>query len=209
MDGNTFRQIAANIADRLAGVLDNLEQYPVRNNPPTQWSVDEVLAEIDESLPTEPGNVDRILDRFFGRYVPTSFNTTSHGYLAYIPGGGIPDAALADLMSDITNRFVTVWQAAPAMAKIESTVIRWFGEIMGMPAGAGGFLTTGGSQANLSALIAARVRLMDDDFSGWPEYIPAHKLIIVFQKLRSWPDFHGRPFVKFQSTMISRSTSTS
>lgn len=164
MDGNTFRQISANITSRLAQVLDNLEQYPVCNNPPRDWSVDELMAELDEPLPSGGNDAEEILDRFFGRYVPTSFNTASHGYLAYIPGGGIPDAALADLMSGITNRFVTVWQAAPAMAKIESTVIRWFNGIMGMPEGSGGYLTTGGSQANLSALIVARTCLLGEDF---------------------------------------------
>jgi aromatic-L-amino-acid decarboxylase len=53
--------------------------------------------------------------------------------------------------------------AAPAMAQIEWVVIRWFCSIVGYPDSAGGFLTTGGSLANWSALVTARRLRMGDD----------------------------------------------
>jgi len=42
-------------------------------------------------------------------------------------------------------------------------VVRWFCDIVGYPHSAGGFLTTGGSYSNLSALITARRELLGDD----------------------------------------------
>src|SRR5688572_23219403 len=38
--------------------------------------------------------------------IQASFTTTGPGYLAYIPGGGLPSAAMADLIACATNRFV-------------------------------------------------------------------------------------------------------
>ncbi len=164
LDGKSFTSILKSVGERLAHTLDNIEEYPVLNNAPSGWSVEELLREIDEPLPETGTDTDKMLDRIVSRYIPTSFNTTSHGYLAYVPGGGLPDSGIADLISNLTNRFVTVWQAAPAMAQMESTVIRWFSEIMGYGPGAGGFLTSGGSTANLSAVIVARVKMAGEDF---------------------------------------------
>ena len=48
------------------------------------------------------------------------------GYLAYIPGGGLPHAAVADLVADAMNRYVGVFAAAPGLAQIEANVVRWF-----------------------------------------------------------------------------------
>jgi aromatic-L-amino-acid decarboxylase len=92
--------------------------------------------------------------------------------MAYVPGGGLPHAAVADLVADIVNRYVTVWRAAPGLAQIEATVARWLCDIVGYPSAALGTLTTGGSLANLSAIVTARrARLGDDDFRDAVIYI--------------------------------------
>ena len=53
------------------------------------------------------------------------------GYLAYIPGGGIFHAAVADLIADAINRYVGVFAAAPLLVQLEANVVRWFCEIVG------------------------------------------------------------------------------
>src|SRR5262249_56668444 len=83
--------------------------------------------------------------RLFERVIPKSFNTAGPGYLAYIPGGGLPQSAVADLVSDATNRYVGVFAAAPGVAQLEANVCRWFCDLAGLPAGARGILTSGGS----------------------------------------------------------------
>lgn len=95
-----------------------------------------------------------------------SFNTAGPGYLAFIPGGGVPSAGLADLIACMTNRYVGVTAAAPALARIEATAIGWLAALMGYPAGAGGILTSGGSLSNLTAIVAARTALLPEDGFG-------------------------------------------
>jgi aromatic-L-amino-acid decarboxylase len=93
-----------------------------------------------------------------------AFNTTGPGYLAFIPGGGLYAAAVADFLACAFNRFVNVWHAAPGFAQIEWTVIRWLDDLFGMPAGSGGVLTSGGSMANFSAIVTARHERLGEDF---------------------------------------------
>jgi aromatic-L-amino-acid decarboxylase len=117
-----------------------------------------------QPLPEHGRPFQEILLQLFHRVFPIALNTTSPGYLAYIPGGGLPDSALADLMSLVTNRYPGLWSAAPVVASIELAVIRWFCDLVGFGQAGGGFFTSGGSLANWSALVAARELRMPDDF---------------------------------------------
>ncbi|MGH9399283.1 MAG: pyridoxal phosphate-dependent decarboxylase family protein, partial [Thermoanaerobaculia bacterium] len=79
-----------------------------------------------EALPREGRPYEELLDLLFTRVIPKSFNTAGPGYLAYIPGGGLPHAAVASLIAESTNRYVGVFAAAPGLAQIEANVVRWF-----------------------------------------------------------------------------------
>ena len=83
-------------------------------------------------------------------------NPASGGHLGYIPGGGVYPAALGDYLADVSNRYSGVTFASPGAAKIEQRLVQWMMELVGYPETAGGDLTSGGSIANLSAIITAR-----------------------------------------------------
>ena len=95
-----------------------------------------------------------------------SFNTAGPGYLAFIPGGGLPSAGIADLVACLTNRFVNVTAAAPALARLEGLTLAWLAELMGFPKSAGGIFTTGGSLSNFAAVVAAREARLGEDLNG-------------------------------------------
>jgi L-2,4-diaminobutyrate decarboxylase len=68
----------------------------------------------------------------------------------------LPGAALAELVSAILNNGMTVAEMGPASVPIELAVTAWMCRVLGLPAGAGGVLTSGGSLGNLTALLAMR-----------------------------------------------------
>lgn len=148
-------------------VLKRLKQFlaSLPDQPAADLGEAEVAAmRFREDLPRRGAPLEEILESFFQEAVPKAYNCASPGYLAYVPGGGLPQSALADLMADVTNRYVNVWTAAPAMAQIENSVIRWFCSIVGYGEEAGGYLASGGSMANFSALVAARRDRLPDNF---------------------------------------------
>lgn len=83
-------------------------------------------------------------------------NPASGGHLGYIPGGGIYYSALGDFLADVTNRYAGVYYAGPGAVRMENLLIRWLAEILEMPAGSAGNLTSGGSIANLVGVVTAR-----------------------------------------------------
>jgi aromatic-L-amino-acid decarboxylase len=125
-----------------------------------------------EREPPEGGTpAGPLLDLLFERAIPASFNNAGPGFLAYIPGGGQPYVAAAGLISSAVNRYVGVFSPAPALVQLETNVIRWFVRAVGYPRSAGGFLTSGGSLANFSALVAARHEKLPENFLKGTLYV--------------------------------------
>ena len=126
-----------------------------------------------------------LLDDLFTTYIPQSFNTPSPGYLAYIPGGGLYTAALADFIADTTNRYTGIWQAAPALVQLEANALEWLREWMGFPATGSGVFTTGGSMATFNAVLCAREKYLGADIRRGVMYTSdqAHHCVIKSAKL--------------------------
>jgi glutamate/tyrosine decarboxylase-like PLP-dependent enzyme len=76
-------------------------------------------------------------------------------FFGYVASPSTPPGAFADLLASAVNPSVTSWRSAPAATQIERTVIRWLGSLIGYDERAQGLLTSGGSMANLTALLMA------------------------------------------------------
>ncbi|MFD1162502.1 pyridoxal phosphate-dependent decarboxylase family protein [Hwangdonia seohaensis] len=83
-------------------------------------------------------------------------NPASGGHMGYIPGGGLYPSALGDFMAAVSNRYAGVFYAAPGAVRLENMLVKWMCGLMGYPEHAIGNLTSGGSIANLMALVTAR-----------------------------------------------------
>jgi aromatic-L-amino-acid/L-tryptophan decarboxylase len=166
-------------ADEMRALLDAVRDRVVAHvaSLPEQPAADvagaaELARALAEPEPPEgPSPAGELLDLLFDRAVPKSFNTAGPGYLAYIPGGGVVSSAVADLISGVTNRYVGVWQAAPALVQLETNVVRWLCGIVGLPEGSGGYLATGGSLATFTAVVAARREKLPPDFLKGTLYV--------------------------------------
>jgi len=82
--------------------------------------------------------------------------TASPRFMGYVPGGGIFYAALGDFLAAASNKYAGFASAAPGAVRMENATVAWMAKAIGYPAGAGGTLTSGGSLANLTAIVAAR-----------------------------------------------------
>jgi aromatic-L-amino-acid/L-tryptophan decarboxylase len=126
---------------------------------------------LEEHAPREGQSLHSLLEVLFGPQVlGVGMNHGSPGFAAFIGGGGLPQSALADLVAGVLNRFVGVWMTSPGLVTLESNVIRWLCEVVGMqPHSAAhpeqrafGLFTSGGSMANFLAVVTARRCLIDE-----------------------------------------------
>jgi len=179
-----MRRLIDEAARRVIAHIESLPSQPAQNVD----GATDFARTLIEPLPRRGASYESLLDFLFDEAIPRSFNAAGPGYLAYVPGGGIYHAAVADYIADAVNRYVGVCAAAPALAQIEANVVRWFCEIVGYGKGSGGVLTTGGSLANLIAIITARKELLGDDFASAVLYC-SDQVHHAFQKSASLAGF--------------------
>jgi aromatic-L-amino-acid decarboxylase len=160
LSGAAMRRLVDAAMDRIAPHLDSLPRQAAADAEGAAT----LARSLVEPLPERPAPLGEVLDLLFERAVPRSFNTAGPGYLAYIPGGGLPHSAVADLIADAVNRYVGVFAAAPALAQLEANVVAWFSGIAGYPKAARGLLTSGGSLANFTAVVTARRERLPEQF---------------------------------------------
>ena len=86
----------------------------------------------------------------------SGFQTASGGHLAYIPGGGLAESAIADLCSSVINHFTADSSTSPYACEINKQTIRWLCELVGYESDSYGDICSGGSQATITALSVAR-----------------------------------------------------
>ena len=101
-------------------------------------------------------SMDELLDRWTHDVEVPGLNPASGGHLGYIPGGGLYPSSLADYLAAVTNRYAGVFFASPGAVRMENFLIRWMADLIGYPEEAGGDLSSGGSIANLTAIVTAR-----------------------------------------------------
>jgi len=157
------------------------------HDTPSRGDIDaaELCRTMREPAPEQGTTLEPLLDALFDEWIPRSFTTTGPGYLAYIPGGGIYPAALADFIADTTNRYTGIWTAAPALVQLESNVLDWLRDWMQFPSTTRGLFTTGGSMAMFNAIACARERHLANDIRAGTLYVSsqAHHCIVKAAKL--------------------------
>jgi len=114
--------------------------------------------------PSETGRTLHELLMILQRGIVNDSNIASGRALVGIPGTGLVSSAIADLISGVFNRFTAFGVASPAMVTLESDVLRWMMDLAGLPATAGGLLTSGASMATFSAFLCARSAHLTENF---------------------------------------------
>jgi len=186
-----MRRLLGEVQERLVAYVESLPEQTVSANNPGF----EVARSLAETVPPEGGApVSELLDLLFDRAIPHSFNPASPGYFAFIPGGGLFHAGVADLIADVTNRYTSVYSAAPALARIEANVVAWFCHLAGYPAEARGILTSGGSLANWTGIVTARRERLPEDFLSGVLYASdqAHHCVAKSAMLAGFPERNVR-----------------
>src|SRR5205814_8824521 len=98
-------------------------------------------------------------------------------FLAFIPGAPTDASILGDCLASNANLFSGVWKEAAGVAQVEIVVLDWFKQLLGYPPEALGIVTSGGSEANLTALVAAREKI---------PYADRGNIILYASEQRHW-----------------------
>jgi glutamate/tyrosine decarboxylase-like PLP-dependent enzyme len=157
--------------EHAADFLESLPGLPVYSPPGPRDDAMQAFA-IGEGPDTMDNALGVVRDYVDG----IGHNLGSSRFFGYIPSGGLYESALADYLAAVSNRYAGVGAAAPGATRMEHTLLKWLASVVGYPETAEGDLTSGGSMATLSAVIAAReaANLKSADFSSAVVYATPH-----------------------------------
>jgi len=159
-DSDRRRDIGGLALDHALAYWDQVEEAP-SNRP---WS--EVFSQrLEPEFRDQGRDPASVLDYVAACIDRPGFATTSPRFMAYIPGGALPYSAIADMLAATSNKYSGFASASPGAVRIENACTEWLARVVGYPGGSAGTLTSGGSIANLTAIVAAR-EVRDPDGDG-------------------------------------------
>ena len=152
LDQETMRRLGHRVADIVAEHLATIRDEPVIAALPRN----ELGGALSRPAPRTGIDFEQLVSMLQRSVFPYHAREPHPGFVAYIPSCPTFPAVLGDWLASGYNFFAGVWPVAAGPNELEVVVLDWFRDWMGMPAGSGGLLTTGGSAANLTAFVAAR-----------------------------------------------------
>ena len=157
LDHDTMRRLGHQVADIVAEHLSTIRDEPVIDSAPRSA----LNASLMKPAPAEPGDFDSIIETLRENVFPYHAREPHPGFLAYVSSCPTFPAILGDWIASGYNFFAGVWPVASGPNEIEMVVLEWIRSWTGLPGGASGLLTTGGSAANMTAVVAARHRAVE------------------------------------------------
>lgn len=160
-----LQKLTHDYSDRFMNTIDTQKAYQRFDK-----SVNEIL---EYPIGEDASNFEEIFQTIEHKIIPPGLNPSSGTHFGYIPGGGLFGSAIGDYITAITNRYAGVYFSSPGAVALETRLINWMAELIGFPKTAGGFLSSGGSIANLTAIVTARenAELKAKDFSKAVVYL--------------------------------------
>src|ERR1700749_359490 len=143
-----IRSVLAYAENRL-----RLDPVPLDGCPP---DIDAMTAVLDGLIGDQAHNPDQVLGAYTSVLAPAVMSADSPRFLGFIPAAPTKASLLFDMLISCASIQGISWLEAAGSVQAENVVLRLIADRAGLPAAAGGCFVSGGSAANLSALVVGR-----------------------------------------------------
>jgi aromatic-L-amino-acid decarboxylase len=134
-----------------------LRERPVR----AQTQPGDIAALIAPSAPEEPEPMEKIFAEFERDIVPGMTHWQHPRFFAYFPANAAPVSVVAEYLVSVMAAQCMLWQTSPAATELETKVIDWLRQALGLPDGFSGVIQDSASSATLSAVLTMRERALE------------------------------------------------
>ncbi len=157
MDGEEFRKWSRAAAEWGADYRQTLRERPVR----AQTRPGEIAALIEPAAPENPQPMEAIFEDFEKIIVPGMTHWQHPRFFAYFPANAAPVSVVAEYLVSAMAAQCMLWQTSPAATELETKVIDWLRQALGLPDGFSGVIQDSASSATLSAVLTMRERALE------------------------------------------------
>jgi aromatic-L-amino-acid decarboxylase len=160
MTSQQFRDAGKQLIDWLADYYEHVEGYPVL----AQTTPGEVRASLPGQPPRSGTDFQHIIHELNSKIMPGVTHWQSPSFFAYFPANASEPSVLGDLISSGLGVQGMLWATSPACTELETLVLDWLVEMLGLPetflssGKGGGVIQDSASSSSLCAILAARER---------------------------------------------------
>ena len=144
------RAIGREMVDDMMTWLETLRDRPTWTSVPA-----EAKARLAEPVPFAGAPLATVYEAFKRDVLPYPTGNVHPRFWGWVMGTGTPTGVLAEMLAAAMNPHLAGYDQSAAL--VERQVLSWLVELMGFPADASGVLVSGGTEANINGLMAARV----------------------------------------------------
>ena len=161
MTPDEFRRYGHAVIDWIADYHARIESFPVLS----QAKPGEIRASLPANPPAQGEPFDALLRDFEKLILPGITHWQSPNFFAYFPCNASGPGILGDLLSSGLGVQGMLWSTSPACTELETHVLDWLVNMLGLPkkflssSTGGGVIQDTASSATLCALLAARERV--------------------------------------------------
>ena len=148
-DWERMKQLGYRMVDEMMHYLQHIGEGPVWRPTPETTKV-----HLQQALPQSAEPIEAIYEAFKTHILPYNKGNVHPRFWSWVQGTGTPFAMLAELLAAGMNPNLGIGDHAAMY--LENQVIGWCKEMLGYPAAASGLLVSGGSIANITAILVAR-----------------------------------------------------
>lgn len=143
----------------------------------TPRSAVDLAERFNEDMPADGRPIEEIVARL-ERDVIADANKYYHPmYMGHQTSAPLAAGIWTESVVGALNQSLAVWEMSPTGSAIEHQAIRWFSQLAGYGNGAGGTLTSGGTEANFTAMLAARNSALPD---AWENGVGSDPPYVVY-----------------------------
>ena len=157
MDRDDFRKWSHRAADWGADYRETLRERPVRS----QAGPGEIFSQIAASAPEMAEPMETIFADFEQTIMPGMTHWQHPRFFAYFPANAAPVSVVAEYLVSAMAAQCMLWQTSPAATELETKVVDWLRQGLGLPAGFAGVIQDSASSATLAAVLTMRERALD------------------------------------------------
>jgi glutamate/tyrosine decarboxylase-like PLP-dependent enzyme len=162
VDGVTdIRALLRRTADLAADFLENVDERPVF--PGT--TADELRRRLGGPVPDSPTDPAVVVEELASAAEPGLVAIPSGRYFGFVTGGELPAALAADWLTSAWDQNAGLYASGPSAAVVEEVVRDWVTDLLGLPPASSLGLVTGTQMGSVTALAAARFRVLER--AGW------------------------------------------
>ena len=143
----------------------------------TPRSPGELARRFDEPMPRTGRTIDELIHRLEGEIIADANKYCHPMYMGHQTSAPLAAGIWIESVISALNQSLAVQEMSPTATAMEHRLMRWFAELVGYGPESGGTMTSGGTEANFTALLAARNHALPE---AWEQGVGADPPFIVY-----------------------------